>query len=118
MNYIYQKRAKLVGNVERGILWLLNMHDDWIHDQYGESYIYHGVVYSNSRAFHELSTTVTGYFQDDDTGQWIKVMNGRATFEPNDMKKAWKKQLESFVSVSFKTGTYKRYRKTNLKSFK
>jgi hypothetical protein len=110
MSYIYQKRAKLVGNVDCGILWLLNVHDDWIHDQYGESYIYHGVVYSNSKAFHKLSTTVTGYFQDDETGQWIKVQNGRAIFDPNDIRQVWKKQLDDFISLTFKTGVYKKYK--------
>jgi hypothetical protein len=116
MEYIYQKRAKLVGNVDRGVLWMLNMHDDWIHDQYGESYIYHGIIYSSFNPFHELSTSVTGYFQDDDTKQWIKVKKGKAKIDPNDINLSWKENLESFLTIRLKTGYYKYCKRITVKS--
>ncbi|GIN62403.1 hypothetical protein J27TS8_23960 [Robertmurraya siralis] len=114
MNDLYQKRAKLVGHVDSGLLWLLNMHDDWIHDQYGESYIYHGIIYSSTTPFHALSTSVTGYFQDDDTKRWLKVKDGKAIFEPKDISLAWKDQLEEFFTFTFTTGRYIRYKEAKL----
>lgn len=63
MQYVLEKRAKLVGRMDKGSLWLLNVHDDWIHDQYGESYIYHGTIYSSREPFHPLSTSISGYFK-------------------------------------------------------
>ncbi|TKC13848.1 molecular chaperone GrpE [Robertmurraya kyonggiensis] len=109
MKGLYQKRAKLVGSVDRGMLWLINMHDDWIHDQYGESYIYHGIIYSSTDSFHELSTSVTGYFQDDDTQKWIEVKDGKAIFDSENINQTWKERLESFIKVTIQTGRYHRY---------
>jgi hypothetical protein len=110
MKYALAKKAKLVGNVDNGMLWLLNLHDDWIHDQYGDSYIHYGIVYSNRGAFHPLSTSITGYFHDDDTKKWIRIRNGVATFTPNHINDSWKEKIEDFVNISFKTGVYRSYK--------
>lgn len=111
MPYTFEKKAKLVGSIDKGMLWLLNPHDDWIHDQYGESYIYYGTIYSK-KLFHPLSTTITGYFQDTDTNKWIKVKYGIAKFKPEEIQNSWKDSLEDFLTLSFKTGVYKYYKKT------
>ncbi len=111
MKYTYQKNAKLVGNVDNEKLWLLNREDDWIHDQYGESYIYYGVIHSSAAPFHPLSTSITGYFQDRDTQKWIKVKGGVASFMLGDIEKAWLDNIENFLHVEMKTSVYKYYRK-------
>lgn len=111
MQYVLEKRAKLVGKMDKGSLWLLNVHDDWIHDQYGESYIFHGTIYSSREPFHPLSTSITGYFQDDDTKEWIKVRNGVAVFNPENMADSWAARLEDFIKIKLKTGVYKYYKK-------
>lgn len=106
MKYTYQKKAKLVGNVDRGKLWLLNLEDDWIHDQYGESYIYYGQIYSSLHPFHPLSTSITGYFQDDDSKKWIKVKAGVATFNPDNPQNSWEDKLENLIKIRVTTGVY------------
>ncbi|MGD8190947.1 molecular chaperone GrpE [Brevibacillus ginsengisoli] len=81
MRYTYrkfQKRAKLAGFVGSGKLWLINQHEEWIHDVYEECDIHHGRIFSLTKAFHPLSTTITGYFQDSETKKWIRVENGLA----------------------------------------
>jgi hypothetical protein len=105
MQYTFEKKAKLVGSIDKGMLWLLNPQDDWIHDQYGESYIYYGTIYSK-KLFHPLSTTISGYFQDADTGKWLKIKYGVAKFKPGKMELSWKNSLEDFLTISFKTGEY------------
>jgi hypothetical protein len=109
MQYTFEKKAKLVGNTKEGVLWLLNPHDDWIHDQYGESYIYYGTIYSK-KLFHPLSTTITGYFQDTDTNKWIKVKYGKVKFNPAEIELSWKDKLDDFFKVLFKTGIYRIYK--------
>lgn len=113
MKYTYQKKAKLVGNVDRGKLWLLNREDDWIHDQYGESYIYYGIIHSSAAPFHPLSTSITGYFHDHDTQKWIKVKGGIAHFKPGEVEKSWFDNIEDSLQVKMKTGVYKYYKKMN-----
>lgn len=111
MKYTYQKKAKLVGNVDKGRLWLVNREDDWIHDQYGESYIYYGMIHSSAAPFHPLSASITGYFQDNDTQKWIKVKGGIAFFNPGEIEKSWFNNIEDFIHVEMKTGHYKYYKK-------
>lgn len=111
MLYTFEKKAKLVGSIDKGMLWLLNPQDDWIHDQYGESYIYYGTIYSK-KLFHPLSTTITGYFQDADTNKWIKVKYGIARFNLGEIQLSWKDSLDDFLNISFKTGVYRYYKKT------
>lgn len=108
MRYCYEKKAKLVGNIASGRLWLLNPHDDWIHDQYGESYIYYGTIYS-IKPMHPLSTTITGYFQDADSKKWIKVKTGVAKFRTGEIQLSWKNNLNDFISISLTTGVYRYY---------
>lgn len=114
MKSTYRKNCKLVGNVDGGRLWLLNSEDDWIHDQYGESYIYYGTIHSKSEPFHPLSTSITGYFQDRDSQKWIKVEGGVAPFTPGKIERAWINSIEDFVHVEIKTGVYKYYTKKHL----
>lgn len=114
MKYTYQKDAKLVGNVDKGKLWLLNLHDDWIHDQYGESYIYYGTIHSKSEPFHPLSTSITGYFQERDTHKWIRVKGGVATFTPGLVERSWMNDIKDLVNITIKTGVFRRYRKNYL----
>jgi len=110
MKYTYQKEAKLVGNVDKGKLWLLNLHDDWIHDQYGESYIYYGIIHSKATTFHPLSTSITGYFQEHDSKKWIKVKGGVAFFTPGEIENSWIDSIEALLHVEIKTAVYKFYK--------
>lgn len=98
MDYVFEKSAKLVGSVNGTTLCLLNSEDDWIHDQYGESKIYHGKLYSFFQPFHRTSTSVTGYFQDEETGKWLRLINGLATTEHE-----WKDDLSELLSFSINT---------------
>lgn len=87
MRYTYrkfQKRAKLAGFVGQGKLWLINHQDEWIHDVYEECDIHHGRIYALAKAFHPLSTTISGFFQDTETKKWIRVENGLAMANPSE----------------------------------
>ncbi|MDF2903870.1 MAG: hypothetical protein K0S25_1508 [Bacillus sp. (in: firmicutes)] len=110
MKYTFEKKAKLVGKVGSGKLWLLNIEDDWIHDQYGESHIYHGRIHSSKKAFHPLSTTISGYFQDEDTQKWIKLKYGVATVDPANLDHSWKTDINQLVKISINTGVYQHYK--------
>lgn len=111
MELVYEKKAKLVGRTDKGKLWLLNIEDDWIHDQYGDSYIYYGEIHSLSDPFHPVSTSITGYFQDVDTNKWIKVEKGVATFNPDDVDSSWESHIENIVKYKLLTGVYKYMKK-------
>jgi hypothetical protein len=111
VRYIFEKKAKLVGRVDKGLLWLLNVQDDWIHDQYGESYIYYGQIYSSLNPFHPLSTSITGYFHDVDSKKWIKVKDGVAKFNPENIQDSWEDRIENLMKIKFKTGVYKYVKK-------
>lgn len=106
MNYLFEKKAKLVGKIGSGKLWLLNITDDWIHDQYGDSYIHYGKIHASKEAFHPVSTSITGYFQDEDTKKWIKVNDGLARLDSH----SWKDHIKEFVKITVATGVYKHYR--------
>ncbi|WP_134699471.1 molecular chaperone GrpE [Ammoniphilus sp. YIM 78166] len=92
----YQKRAKLVGLAGGEVLWLLNVHDEWIHDVYEESDIHHGTIYSIHQSFHPKSTSISGYFQDADTKKWIKVEKGAATLA-DTVETSWMNSLEDLI---------------------
>lgn len=110
MNGILEKKAKLVGSKEKGLLWLLNLRDDWIHDQYEESHIYYGTIYSSQNAFHPLSTSITGYFQDSETRKWIRVKDGVATFSQTNILLSWKDRLTDFLQLSAISKPYRYYK--------
>jgi hypothetical protein len=112
MKLIYQKKAKLVGRIDKGLLWLLNIEDDWIHDQYGDSYIYYGEIHSSKDPFHPVSTSITGYFQDGESGKWIRVIKGVAEFDLHNLNSSWEDTIENLVSFKWVTGVYKKYRKS------
>lgn len=105
MDYVYEKKAKLVGGIDETTLCLLNSQDDWIHDQYGESKIYHGTIYSFFKPFHPSSTSITGFFQDEETEQWIKVKNGIVTIDKNNTF-SWKKELGELLTFTLSTGKH------------
>lgn len=100
---VYRKKAKLVGSAT-GDLWLLNRLDEWIHDCYEESRIYHGTIYSVSDSFHPLSTGLTGVFQDEESKKWIYVINGIARVNSSDQQNVgWNDSLEELLEKqSFK----------------
>ncbi|MEH7495322.1 hypothetical protein [Neobacillus niacini] len=58
-----------------------------------------------------MSTSITGYFQDEDTKKWIKVHNGAAVFNPENMADSWGARLEDFIKIKLKTGVYKYFKK-------
>lgn len=102
MKYIIkrqEKKAKLVGLSNSNQLWLQNMNEEWIHDVYEESDIHYGMIYSVKKSFHQLSTSITGFFQDEDTNLWIYVENGVANKEASEKGKpfGWEKNLQALM---------------------
>lgn len=102
MRYTYrkfQKRAKLVGFVSTGKLWLVNIGEEWIHDVYEECHIHYGRIYTNNKAFHPLSTSVSGVFQDHETKKWIKVENGLAQLDMNHESNGWIQDFNQLMAT-------------------
>ncbi len=102
MKYILKrhiKKAKLVGPIESNQLWLQNMNEEWIHDIYEESHIHYGKIHSVHGAFHHLSTSITGFFQDEDTNLWIYVENGVAYKKFTDELRpfGWEEHLQTLM---------------------
>lgn len=85
----------MVGFVGTGVLWLQNDHDEWIHDVYEESHIHYGTIYSLDKSFHPSSISITGYFQDNVTKQWIKVVDGAARMATDK----WVDRLEDLLQT-------------------
>lgn len=94
---VFEKKVKLVTIPTDENAWLVNFHDDWIHDHYDGSKIYYGTVYSPFEAFFPLSTQISGYFKDDDTKKWIKVTNGIAQIRNDANKPIWWDSLEHLI---------------------
>ncbi|OIJ18043.1 hypothetical protein BKP45_10600 [Anaerobacillus alkalidiazotrophicus] len=103
MKYVlkrHEKKAKLVGMANSNQLWLQNMREEWIHDIYEESDIHYGMIYSIHKSFHRLSTSITGFFQDEDTQKWIYVENGVAYKEApenSDKPYGWEDDLQKLM---------------------
>lgn len=58
------------------------------------------MIYSVQKSFHPKSTSITGYFRDQDTEKWIKVMNGtaRTAYSVNDgSAQGWMESLEALL---------------------
>ncbi|QED49424.1 hypothetical protein [Cytobacillus dafuensis] len=109
MEYIYSKTAKLIGFIENDVMWLQNKEEDWIHDEYRESYIHYGTIYANKK-FHPLAISITGYFQDHDSKKWIKVSNGIVKKKEGEEIYEWADHLEDFFHLRLKTGKYKKFK--------
>ena len=102
----HTKKAKLVGLANTNQLWLQNMREEWIHDIYEESDIHYGKIHSIRKPFHSLSTSITGFFQDEDTKMWIYVENGVALKKATEKEKpyGWEYDLQSLMikEISYK----------------
>ncbi|WNF35010.1 molecular chaperone GrpE [Bacillaceae bacterium IKA-2] len=103
MEYILkrqEKLVKLVGLSNSNQLWLQNIRDEWIHDIYEESDIHYGVIHSVHKSFYHRSTSITGFFQDQDTKKWIYVENGVADKSETDKIKkpfGWEDDLQKLM---------------------
>ncbi|OIJ14095.1 hypothetical protein BKP35_07795 [Anaerobacillus arseniciselenatis] len=108
MKYVLKrqvKKAKLVGMSNSSQLWLQNMKDEWIHDIYEESDIHYGRIYSVHESFHHISTSITGFFQDEDTKKWIYVENGQASkviTKENNKPFGWEEDLQNLMVKEIK----------------
>lgn len=99
---VYEKKVKLVtipDDQDGKKAWVVNFHDDWIHDHYDGSTIYYGTIYSPFESFFPLTTQITGYFRDDDTKKWIKVDNGIANLENDGNQVVWWDSLEDLIRL-------------------
>lgn len=94
---VYEKKVKLVAIPDDKKAWIVNYHDDWIHDCYDGSTIFCGMIYSPFESFFPYSTEITGYFHDDDSKKWIKVEYGKASLENNHHQPVWWENLEELI---------------------
>ena len=93
---VYEKKVKLVTIPNDQSAWLVNLHDDWVHDHYDGSIIYYGKIYSPFESFFPLTTQITGFFRDDDTKKWIRVENGIVHLT-NEDQTVWWDSLEELI---------------------
>ena len=93
---VYEKKVQLVIIPNDKRAWVVNYHDDWIHDCYDGSTIFHGTIYSPFEAFFPLTTQITGYFREDDLNKWLKVENGFSYLNENGQA-VWWDNLEDLI---------------------
>ena len=92
---MFEKRAKLVQKAGSPELVLVTSEEDWIHDALDDMRIFYGTVYAESEPFAADTTSIDGYFQDEESGRWIRLMAGNA----RDDGSAWRQSLEDFPEV-------------------
>lgn len=92
---MFEKPVKLIQKKGSPDITLVTVEEDWIHDALDEMQIFYGMVYAEDEPFAADTTSIDGYFQDEETGRWIHLKAGNAT----DSGSAWKGSLEEFPEV-------------------
>lgn len=92
---MFEKPAKLIQKKGSADITLVTVEEDWIHDALDEMQIFYGMVYAEDEPFAADTTSIDGYFQDEETNRWIHLKAGNAT----DDGQAWKASLEDFPEV-------------------
>jgi hypothetical protein len=92
---MFEKSAKLIQKAGSDTLVLVTNEEDWIHDALDDMRIFYGTVYAEDEPFAADTTSIDGYFQDEESGRWIHLSAGNAI----DDGDAWKDSLEDFPEV-------------------
>lgn len=72
---------------------------DWEHDTLGEAIVCPGTFHAESEPFQEGAVCVSGYFQADADGRWLRIDNGSAAVDISTGQAPWRENLEEFPEV-------------------
>lgn len=97
---VWSMNAKLTHKQGDGYLWAVPSEQDWIHDALDDVTIIPGVIYADEEPFLPGSIELTGYFQADETGKWVRVERGQVPVEIVSGDACWKSDLSEFEEVA------------------
>lgn len=97
---IWSMKVELVGKPGASHLWAVPSGQDWLHDALDEARIVPGTIYADDEPFLPSSIELTGYFQADADGRWLRIEKGCAPMDPASGEAGWKDALEDFDAVA------------------
>jgi hypothetical protein len=93
MNFKYKHKYILTGIESVGYYDLIPYEEDIVDDFRDIIYI-RGTLYTNEQPLDWLPPhNINGYFQDEEDGEWVRVVNGRAMAN----RKYWAKDLKELL---------------------
>lgn len=99
ISLVLEQKMKLVAMPGSGELYAVSSGEDWMHDAMGETRAIPGTFYSDGEPFVAGSAAVTGYFQADADGRWVRIVDGAASHDAEAGEIAWRSRLEDFPEV-------------------
>lgn len=96
---VWEQNMKLVRMPGAEALYAVPSEQDWAHDALGEIRCISGTLYADDEPFVEGAAAVSGYFQADDDGRWVRVDDGAAPFAAGSDDVTWVACLEDFPEV-------------------
>ncbi len=96
---VFEQKMKLVRMPGADALYAVPSSQDWAHDALGETSSVSGTFYVEGDPFPEGAAMLTGYFQADEDGRWVRVADGAAAFAPGADEAEWRERLEDFPEV-------------------
>ncbi len=91
-------KASLTHKPGDAFFWLVSSSEDWIHDALDDVEISFGTIYATDEPFLPGAPSRTGYFQSDETGQWVYVADGKVAADA-DGACPWRDELTDFPEL-------------------
>lgn len=99
VDVVFEQKMKLVRMPGADALYAVPSSQDWAHDALGETSSVSGTFYADGEPFPEGAAMLTGYFQADEDGRWVRVEDGAVRFQSGSSEVAWVERLEDFPEV-------------------
>lgn len=99
VSLVLEQKMKLVFMPGADTLYAVPSEQDWMHDALGETRCIPGTFYGDGEPFVAGSVAVTGYFQADKDGRWVRVVDGAVACADDSTQVAWRAGLEEFPEV-------------------
>lgn len=96
---IFECKAKMVIQPGSCKWFLVPSYEDWMHDDLGEVRTIPGTIYSADEPYVPGQMALSGYFQADETQQWLWVEEGKVELDWK-MQAPWHADLLEFPAVA------------------
>lgn len=97
---IWSLEAALVRLQGERTLWAVAAHQDWEHDMLDGTETIAGTLYADDDPFNSSSSPLTGYFQAEESGKWLRIDNGKAVIDATCGHAEWRDDLADFPAVA------------------
>lgn len=96
---VFECKAKMVIQPGSCKWFLVPSYEDWMHDDLGEIRTIPGTIYSADEPYTPGQMALSGYFQADETQQWLWVEDGKVELDWK-MQAPWHADLLEFPAVA------------------